>query len=233
MLRILSSTAAAVLISSAAFAADLPMPEEPLPVVAPMAGYDWSGFYLGAQGGWKFGEDDYFIGGFGDAGFDVDGPMAGGHVGGNMQWNHFVFGVEGDGEWADVDGTFTAGNGDAVSTSIEWQASLRGRVGFAWDRILIYGTGGAAFAGTQNRILDAGTGATETEDDTRVGWTAGAGVDVGLTQHISAGVEYRFTDLGEADYNSALFPTNTFESDLSYHAIRGRVSWRFGGLGTP
>jgi outer membrane immunogenic protein len=230
MLRLLASTAAVALFSTAAYSADFPLPEEPIPEAVVVPTYDWSGIYLGIQGGWKFGEDDYEVTGA-DTSFDVDGPMIGGHVGGNMQMGNFVFGVEGDGEWADVDGTFTAGNGDEVSTTIEWQASVRGRVGLAWDRLLIYGTGGAAFAGTENRIFDAGTATEETEDDTRFGWTAGAGVDVGLTQNLSAGVEYRFTDLGDEDYDSAIFPADTFTSDLSYHAVRGRVSYRFGGLG--
>jgi outer membrane immunogenic protein len=232
MTRFLASVAAVALLSSAAVAADLPLPmapSEPAPVAVP--GYDWSGIYVGVQGGWKFGEDDYFVTGFGDAGFDVDGPMVGGHLGGNFQTGMFVFGLEGDGEWADVSGTDTAPNGDEVSTDIEWQASIRGRVGLAWDRVLLYGTGGAAFAGTENRIFDASVPATDTEDDTRVGWTVGAGLDFGITQNLSAGVEYRYTDYGEEDYTTALFPGQTFTSDLSYHAVRGRVSWRFGGLG--
>ena len=153
MLRLLASASAVALLSTAAYSADFPLPEEPIPEAVVVPAYDWSGIYLGLQGGWKFGEDDYEVTGA-DTSFDVDGPMIGGHVGGNMQMGNFVFGVEGDGEWADVDGTFTAGNGDEVSTSIDWQASLRGRVGLAWDRLLIYGTGGAAFAGTENRIFD-------------------------------------------------------------------------------
>ena len=230
MYRFLTSTAALALLSSAALAADIPVYEPPLDVPAAVVIYDWTGFYIGAQGGWKFGEDDYEVTGA-DTSFDVDGPMVGGHLGANWQSGYFVFGLEGDGEWADVDGDFTAGNGDEVGTAIEWQASARGRVGIAWDRLLLYGTGGIAFAGTENRIFDAGTATEETEDDTRIGWTAGAGVELGITQYLSAGVEYRYTDLGEEDYDLVIFPADTFTSDLSYHAVRGRVSWRFGGVG--
>lgn len=229
MIRLLSAATALGLLSTAAYAADLPVYEPP-PIEAPVpVGYDWNGFYLGIQGGWKFGEDDYEVTGA-DTSFDVDGPMVGGHLGYNFQSGMFLFGIEGDGEWADVEGTFTAGNGDEVGTDIDWQASARARLGVTWDRVLLYATGGAAFAGTQNRILDAGTGAEDNEDDTRIGWTAGAGAELGITSNISAGIEYRYTDLGEEEYDSALFPADTFDSDLSYHAIRGRVSYRFGGL---
>lgn len=232
MSRFLTSVAGIAVMSSAALAADIPVYEPPVEVAPVMAHYDWSGFYIGAQGGWKFGEDDYEVGGApGDESFDVDGPMVGGHLGLNWQTGIWVFGLEGDGEWADVDGDFTAANGDEVGTSIDWQASIRGRLGIAWDRVLVYGTGGGAFAGTENRIFDAGTATEETEDDTRIGWTAGAGIDLGITQNLTAGVEYRYTDLGDEDYDSVLFPANTFTSDLSYHAIRGRVSLRFGAVG--
>jgi len=230
MVRLIIVVGAAVFLANAALAADIPAyepPAEVLPAVTPV--YDWSGVYLGLQGGWKFGEDDYEVTGA-DTSFDVDGPMVGGHLGANMAWGNFILGLEGDGEWADVTGDFAAGNGDEVGTSIDWQASIRGRVGLRWSRVLLYGTGGAAFAGTENRIFDAGTATEETEDDTRIGWTAGAGLDAGITNNLSAGIEYRYTDLGEEDYLSAFFPADTFGSDLSYHAIRGRLSWRFSDL---
>ena len=83
--------------------------------------YNWSGFYVGGHGGW----------GFGDGAF-ADGFVIGGQIGVNMQWNSFVLGAEGDGSFVDW------GSTNAVGT-----ARLRG--GFAFDRFLVYGTGGAAF----------------------------------------------------------------------------------------
>src|SRR5687767_9938260 len=120
MYRFLTSTAAVALWSSAALAADIPVYEPPVDVPEAVVIYDWTGFYIGVQGGWKFGEDDYEVTGA-DTSFDVDGPMLGGHLGANWQTGFWVFGIEGDGEWADVDGDFTAGNGDEVGTAIEWQ----------------------------------------------------------------------------------------------------------------
>jgi outer membrane immunogenic protein len=124
MLRLLVSTSALALLSSMATAADLPImspPPAPMLSTTPIA-YNWSGFYIGAHGGW----------GFGDGAFD-DGFVVGGQIGINWQWNNFVLGVEGDGSFVDF------GSVDSVE-------SIRGRAGIAFDRFLAYGTGGAAFA---------------------------------------------------------------------------------------
>ena len=106
--------------------------------------YNWSGFYIGAHGGW----------GFGDGAFD-DGFVVGGQLGVNWQFNNFVLGAEGDGSFVDW------GDTDAVGHD-----PLRG--GFAFDRFLPYGTGGAAF-----------------EDFEDVGWVAGGGVEYAFTDFVS------------------------------------------------
>jgi outer membrane immunogenic protein len=122
MLRLASASLFAIL-STAAFAADLPMmspPPAPMLSTTPIA-YNWSGFYIGAHGGW----------GWGDGDFD-DGFVVGGQLGVNWQFNNFVLGAEGDGSFVDW------GNTDAVGT-------VRLRGGLALDRFLPYITGGAAF----------------------------------------------------------------------------------------
>ena len=217
MTRFLFSSAAAALLSGTALAADIPA-YEPAPMIAPVpAAYDWTGLYLGLQAGWKFGDDDYTVTGA-DTSFDIDGWFAGGHIGGRYQWNWLVTGLEADLEWADVEGDFTAGNGDEVGTEINWESSIRGTLGVAFDRVHVYGTGGVAFAGTENRIFDFGTLTEETDDDTRIGWTAGAGVDVAVTQRFTVGVLYKYVDLGEEEYDSVIFPADDFyvRRDVSF-----------------
>ena len=154
MSRLLISTAALALLSGAAFAADLPVYEAPPAMVSPTPiAYNWSGFYIGAHGGY----------GFGSGAFD-DGAVIGGQIGVNWQWNSFVLGAEGDGSWVDFGGT------DALG-------SVRLRGGFAIDRFLVYGTGGAGF-----------------QDFEDVGWVAGGGGEYAITDNISAGVEYLHYD---------------------------------------
>jgi outer membrane immunogenic protein len=123
MLRLAASVSVLALLSGAAIAADLPTyspPPAPMLSTTPIA-YNWSGFYIGAHGGWGFGSGD----------FD-DGFVVGGQLGVNWQFNNFVDGAEGDGSFTDW------GNTDAVGT-------VRLRAGFALDRFMPYITGGAAF----------------------------------------------------------------------------------------
>jgi outer membrane immunogenic protein len=80
--------------------------------------------------------------GLSEAGFSTNGIVAGGTIGGNYQTGAFVFGVEGDFDWDNIKGNPSACVGCQVSST--WFATARGRVGVAWDRVLFYGTGGAA-----------------------------------------------------------------------------------------
>ena len=124
--------------------------------------------------------------------FSTDGWGGGGFVGYNFQTaNNLVFGVEGD-----VTGTGKSGSRGIYSVKNPWDATLRGRAGYAIDHFLIYGTGGLALGGVN--VKDG----TTTENQTRVGWTIGAGVDAAVTDNIIARMEFRHTDLGSSAYNS-------------------------------
>ncbi len=162
MLRLLVSASALALLTGIAAAADLPPPmHSAAPMMSPVPiAYNWSGFYFGGHGGWGAGNGQI-----------ADGFVIGGQIGVNMQWNSFVLGAEGDGSFVDW------GNTNAVGT-----ARLRG--GFALDRFLVYGTGGAAFRDASNN----GTG-----------WVAGGGGEYALTDNISVGVEYLHYDFGSDD----------------------------------
>ncbi len=157
MLRPVVSVSALALLAGVAAAADLPPPmmsPAPPPMMSPVPiAYNWSGFYFGGHGGW----------GSGSGALD-DGAVIGGQFGLNGQWNQFVFGVEGDGSWVDMNG----------ADSLE---SIRGRVGIAFDRFLVYGTGGAGF-----------------QDFSDLGWVAGGGLEYAVTDNWSVGVEYLHYD---------------------------------------
>lgn len=174
--RILLASAGASLLALAAgtgiaAAADLPDDNYQAPPAAaysPTPAYQWTGAYAGLVGGygWANGSDN----------LDSNGWIGGGFLGYNVQTNqHLVVGVEGD-----VTATSKDGNG--------WDSTLRGRLGYAWDRFMIYGTGGLAVGGLKDT--------TTSQSTTKVGWTAGAGLEAALSDKVTGRVEYRHTDLG-------------------------------------
>ena len=251
MQRFLISTAAVALMCSTGLAADLPVYEPPPEMVAPtpMAS-NWSGFYIGVHGGYGWadiegddafdfdidGDDDFF----GDS--DLEGPVIGGQIGVNWQWNSFVVGAEADGSWSGIDNdddTFGGDPGDiGLNGEVDWLASARLRAGLGWDRFMIYGTGGVAFAEFSTDIED-GAGLFNGDDDgeVEVGWVAGGGVEFLATQNVSVGLEYlhyEFDDIDSPDFvvaipGAAAIPVAT-EVDSDIDVVRGRVNVKFNSL---
>jgi outer membrane immunogenic protein len=206
MKRILFAGAVALIATSPALAADLPAvapPQAPAvyaPPVAPV--YNWGGLYIGINGGYGFGNSDWnatpgFGGGAtGTGNFDIDGELAGGTIGANFQSGQIVFGVEADGDWTNITGSSSSGDctGATCQTSNDWLTTFRGRLGYAFDRVLVYGTGGGAVGDVKSSLSVPGfTGVSSSS--TEFGWTAGAGVEVGITENITAKVEYLYMDL--------------------------------------
>lgn len=230
----LATTALFILSAGAASAADLAArPYTKAPVAVPV--FSWTGCYVGAQVGWQGKSDhtrEYFTAtgaynGF-DQGFDTSGVVGGGHAGCNYQMNNFVIGLEGDIEGADVTGGYRLANGNGTDFSVRWQGSIRGRAGVAFDRVLLYVTGGAAFADLRYTYFTPLVRESFTNGVT--GWTAGVGVEYALNQNWSVRGEYRFTDYGSVTNNSLVaFPGFTYRHDPEFHQARVGVSYRFGG----
>ena len=148
MKRMLIAGAFALAAGGQALAADLPQPAPP-PPRAPAAYlpivpvFTWSGIYIGANGGYSWGKITPTAPP-GVSSFNANGIVAGGTIGGNIQTGAFVFGAEGDFDWDNIKGS-SGGAASVCQASSTWLATARGRVGVALDRVLIYGTGGAAF----------------------------------------------------------------------------------------
>lgn len=206
---------------SAAQAADPIIYEQP-PVMMPAAMYDWSGFYAGVVGGYATGDADWSATIPDGGSFDIDGAFIGGVVGYNVQHGAWVWGIEGDLAWAGIDGSGVAADDDDISVDINWIGSVRGRVGYAFDNILPYVTAGVAF-GDADIGISGDLNASDSQ--LHVGWTAGLGVEVGITQNVSASLEYRYTDLGSEDYDFGAGFDTVGAGD--FHTIGAALKWRF------
>jgi outer membrane immunogenic protein len=207
-----------------AFAADLaPQPVEPeAPVYLP---FSWTGFYLGAHVGGAFGTAGNSYPATTTLGdFDTSGFVGGIHAGYNYQWDQFVLGAE-----ADFDGTSlrkreTDPAFGSLRISTPWQGSVRARLGYAYDRLLIYGTGGVAFAEHDFNYTSLLGNGTSKFDDTRAGWTLGAGLEYAFTNNWTARAEYRYTDYGKKTYATVDGP---IKSGFNDHQVLVGFSYKF------
>jgi outer membrane immunogenic protein len=206
---LLASAGAIALTGSAAMAADLYLPPPPV--------FTWTGAYLGGQIGYAWGTDNenvfannatrFFNGTFDS---DVQGVIGGAHVGYNLQINQWVLGLEGSVDGTSITRTATpafSGNIPTVTsisedTSSDIQGSIRGRLGVAFDRVLLYATGGVALGGFNatfangSKLAFLPVGSTSVFSSTRVGWTVGGGIEYAITNNWSVRAEYRYTDFG-------------------------------------
>jgi outer membrane immunogenic protein len=203
---------AAVAAATPSVAADLgPRPVYKGPAyVAPI--FTWTGFYVGVNAGYGFGKSDWNPG---VSSFDANGALAGGTLGYNLQTGNFVWGIEGDFDWSDM-----KGDSAGVETKVPWFGTVRGRIGYAFDRFLPYITGGAAFGQVK---MDTGAG---TDDENRIGWTVGAGVEWAFLANWSAKIEYLYADLGTASCNIAACGAGV---DVSFktNIVRAGINYRF------
>jgi outer membrane immunogenic protein len=206
--------------AQSAAAADLSL--EPLykaPPAQVTQPYNWTGFYVGANGGGGWGHS--FWSGNG-TGLGLSGGQAGGTVGYDKQLGNVVFGVEGDIDWSGFNGTSTAAGCPGCSTSDSWLSTVRGRVGYSIDRFLPYVTGGLAAGDIRAAAPGFAGGNT-----TNAGWTLGAGLEVALPGNWSAKAEYLRVDLGRFNCTgcTAAPPDNV---SLSENVFRAGVNYHFG-----
>jgi outer membrane immunogenic protein len=213
---------------SHAYAADAVV--QPVEEVVVVDTFSWTGFYVGANLGYGWGDSDHLAGpdsGTGINDLDIDGVFGGGQVGFNYQMNQFVLGVEADIQASGIEGSCVAGvcgGGGPPDTSqeIDWFGTVRGRVGFAAGEWMPYVTGGYAF-GEATRTTGAGGGASS--DQGIDGWVAGVGVEWAFSPNWSAKAEYQYIDFGEETYD---FPVG-FDPivEQTINTVRIGVNYRF------
>ena len=203
-----------------ASAADLPrVPYKVAPAYAPPPAYSWTGFYLGINGGYGWGSSDW-------AGMGVTNSPSGGMIGGTIGYNwqtpsRWVWGLEGDLDWAGFNNSSICQFGASCETRSTWFGTGRARVGYGWDRVMPYVTGGVAFGN-----IEATQSAFGSVSDTNVGWTVGAGIEAAIAPQWTAKVEYLYADLGSTNCS---FPTCSSSSgvDLRMNMLRGGLNYRF------
>lgn len=236
--RLLLTSALVCLAGGAALAADLPNTKAP-PAFAPPPPppvFTWTGVYIGGQVGYEWGTSNAnlftpggaFVSGVSNT---ESGVVGGAHIGYNYQISQLVFGLEGDVNGSSYNGS-GFGGGLATSTREPIDGSVRGRLGFAWDRVLFYGTGGVAFGDFQDNY--AGPGGFDSFRHTRVGWTAGGGVEYAVTDNWSIRAEYRYTDFGRfSDPLLASIPGDDVTRRETDNRVQVGFSYRFDMFAPP
>jgi outer membrane immunogenic protein len=246
MYRVLTAAMLSVVAIDHAFAADLPPRSAPrapaiyVPVVAPI--YNWGGFYVGINGGWGFasGTTTATITGTG-TGLDgtsatgsgsLNGGVAGGQIGANYQIDALVIGIEGDFDWSGqkrTDSFACAGCTVSETIKLPWIATIRGRFGYAIDRVLLFATGGVAFTHASDNVTLTGTGTIFSASSTNVGWTIGAGGEVALAQNWTAKIEYLFigTNVKQSGALSVLPGTVSETAKVNDSLVRAGINLKF------
>ena len=234
MKKFLLGTFGVVVMAAPALAADLPVNAPPV-YVAPL--YNWSGFYIGGNGGWGASDNCFDI--FTVAGatlvngcHDRSGGMVGGQIGYRWQQpnNHFVFGLEAQGDWANIsnsrvsisDPTLTLGS------KLDGLGLFTGQGGFSWDTWLLYVKGGAAVT-SNNFSVSSTAGGTASASSTRWGGALGVGFEYGFTPNWSVGFEYDHLFMGAADFSFSgvdpLLASARIRQDVDMATVR--VNYRF------
>jgi outer membrane immunogenic protein len=222
-----------------AFAADLaarPYTKAPPPMVAPI--YDWTGFYIGANGGWAQSRScwDFVAAGVvtADGCRTQSGGVIGGQLGYRWQSSQFVFGIEGQGDWADISSSRVSIINPAFSTQAKVDAIglITGQIGYAWNNSLLYLKGGAAVTGNRFDILNGGV-SVASASSTRWGAAVGAGWEYGFTPNWSFGVEYDHLFMGHSNNSFSVAnpivagALNRISQDVDMVTLR--LNYRFGG----
>jgi outer membrane immunogenic protein len=211
----------ALSVATAASAADMKArPYSKAPPAAVVAAYNWSGFYIGAMGGYGWGSGDN----------EGSGGFGGGTVGYNWQFpgSQFVFGVEVDAAGASIKDSFTEDFGGILVTTdskINAFGSVTGRAGYAMDAALIYAKGGYAWANNKATISAPAIGLTSSDSKSHSGFTIGGGLEYMFAPNWSAKGEYMYTSLGSENYN--LLGDQLASGNIDFHTIKVGVNYHF------
>jgi outer membrane immunogenic protein len=202
-----------------------------------VAMYDWSGFYVGINGGWGQSRDARSDLGVAFGNYNANGGTVGGQVGYRWQMGHWVFGLEAQGNWADISGSSVNLANLAISDRSKMDAFglFTGQIGYAWNQALFYAKGGAAVTDRRYDFVTAATGVNLASAGYNTNWgpVVGAGIEYGFLPNWSAALEYDhiFQNTYTRTFSTptgALF-SNTARVGGDTDLVTVRVNYRFGG----
>lgn len=261
---VLLATTSLVAFADVGFAADIPpRVVTKAPAVAPVAYYNWTGCYLGGHAGWGWGRKDVSAGNINSivtgnalfSGFrdEIDGFLGGVQAGCNYQVNpNWVFGIEGQWSWSNLKGDFfrdpffsnkgATPTPSTFSVRTDWLGTLAARFGYTWDRWMLYGKAGFAWAHDKYSFagIILGTPVVIGDSETRTGWMLGVGVEHAFWNNWSAKLEYNYMDFGNErvtlaglalNPNLTVPTSSTVDIDQRIHVVKIGLNYRFGDFG--
>jgi outer membrane immunogenic protein len=217
--------------------------------LAAPAGVNWSGIYGGLNGGYGWGSPGNIVltntpgTSVTTSGLNPTGAFGGGQIGINWQSGALVFGLETDLDASGIGDSFSriidgAGDNLAAHRNIDLFGSVRGRLGIAWDRLLIYGAAGLAYADVDNRLLvtNGGLSADLRRNGLEGGVTVGGGVEYALNSSWSLKAEYQYVSLGSDTLSAPVAPPNGIvvssnKIENSFQAVLIGFNYKFGSSG--
>lgn len=212
MRRVLLLAAVAAFVpASAAFAADLPA-YEPAPAYAAPAASNWTGAYIGAQAGYGFGKANNK----GARNTKPDGAVVGAYAGYDYQLDNspVVVGID-----TDINYDTAHDRRAGVRNDLNWSGATRGKLGYAMDRVMVYGAAGAAYGG--HKIKAGGS-----DDKTALGYTVGGGIEAMVADNVTARAEYRYNDYGQDKFRVG---GGVGKSELTENRVTAGVAYKFSG----
>ena len=206
--------------------------------------YDWAGVYLGSDGGYGWSTSKGTLTSAPGAPLApyssaVSGPLAGLFIGGNYQFNQLVIGVEGDWQWSNlignnqtlaplgVSGAFPGGP-FTISTTVKDYTSIHGRLGLAFDRFFVFGTGGWAWGNPLTSYALIGSAPFMTQGGSASGWSAGLGLDYAITNTVFARIEYRYTNLSAPGFVGGATNSADVTNRVPINDLRAGIAYKFG-----
>ena len=195
-----------------AAAADRPLPRvQEWPAYTAPRTYNWNGIYAGIHSGAAFDRFD------GAAKKSRNEVLLGGQLGYNMQLGNMVFGMEGD---MSMNGLSSSSKrrGAGTSADMRYVSTLKARAGVAFDRVLVYGTGGLAYGN-----MKASDGLLS-KTKSKLGYVVGAGAEYGITNNLTAKLEYNYVSLGKQNFQ---FGGNRTRIGVTEHLVKAGLNYRF------
>ena len=225
VVKVLAAASLTLAVAGIAAAADMPTKAPAAPVVAPV---NWTGFYVGLNAGYGWGKTDHTntTSGVTTGDFDIKGGVVGLTYGFNWQISRVVLGFEGDFDYAHINGTGgLAVCGAGCFTLTKWISTDRARVGWDFNGLLVYGTGGVAFADVQSGLVPCTNGLTCISKDV-TGWTVGGGIEAMFYRNWSAKIEYLHYDFGTKAGWQAAGPSTVTALDRG-NIVRAGINYHF------